>query len=136
MADRAVAAGIPDEVLAAAALERLLAREPAGPAVDPWDIPDGWRIGGHAWTQIQIEGTKVWVRGLPSAGAEVVVGGGEPVAARAEFGDGGLIVSYDGRTRRYSRARQDGIVWLGRDGRTWSLTEEQAGPSRAGREGG
>jgi acetyl-CoA/propionyl-CoA carboxylase biotin carboxyl carrier protein len=125
----------PDEVLAAAALERLLAREPAGPAIDPWDIPDGWRIGGRAWTRIRFTEAEVRVRGLPSAGAEVAVGGGEPVAARAEFGDGGLVVSYGGRTCRYSCARDGRTVWLGRDGRAWALTQQRAGPSRAGRAG-
>jgi 3-methylcrotonyl-CoA carboxylase alpha subunit len=135
---------IPDDVLAAAALERLLIREPAGPALDPWDVPDGWRIGGHAWTRIRIgeggsEGgrggqgdVEVRVRGLPSAGAEVAVGGGEPVAARAEFGDGDLVVDYGGRTCRYAHAVDGRTVWLGRDGHAWALTEEQAGPSRAG----
>ena len=42
-----------DEVLAAAALARLLAREPAAGVVDPWDIPDGWRVGGRAWTKFR-----------------------------------------------------------------------------------
>jgi len=141
VADRGAPVAVPDEVLAAAALERLLAREPAGPVVDPWDVPDGWRIGGHAWIRIRIgeggsggEGdAEVRIRGLPSAGAEVAVGGGEPVAARAEFGDGGLVVSYGGRTCRYSCAGDGRTVWLGRDGRAWALTQQQAGPSRAGR---
>ena len=84
-----------DEVLAAAALARLLAREPAAGVVDPWDIPDGWRVGGLAWTKFRFaigagaggSGTvaEVRVRGLASAGVEVTVGDGDPVAARAEF---------------------------------------------------
>ena len=84
-----------DEVLAAAALARLLAREPAAGVVDPWDIPDGWRVGGRAWTKFRFaigagaggSGTvaEVRVRGLASAGAEVAVGDGDPVPARAEF---------------------------------------------------
>jgi acetyl-CoA/propionyl-CoA carboxylase biotin carboxyl carrier protein len=84
-----------DEVLAAAALARLLAREPAAGVVDPWDIPDGWRVGGRAWTKFRFaigagaggSGTvaEVRVQGLASAGAEVAVGDGDPVAARAEF---------------------------------------------------
>ena len=84
-----------DEVLAAAALARLLARDPAAGVVDPWDIPDGWRVGGRAWTKFRFaigagaggSGTvaEVRVRGLASAGAEVAVGDGDPVPARAEF---------------------------------------------------
>jgi acetyl-CoA/propionyl-CoA carboxylase biotin carboxyl carrier protein len=84
--------------LAAAALARVLALEPAGPVTDPWDIPDGWRPGERAWTTFRLSPglshglshgpgtvTEVRVRGLASAGAEVVVGDGEPVAARAEL---------------------------------------------------
>jgi acetyl-CoA/propionyl-CoA carboxylase biotin carboxyl carrier protein len=137
VAGRAVAAGIPDEVLAAAALERLLIREPAGPVIDPWDVPDGWRHGGRAWTRFRFAEAvaEVRVRGLPSAGAEVAVGGGEPVAARAQAGDGGLVVSYGGRTCRYSCVRGGRTVWLGRDGHAWALTQQQAGPSQAGQAG-
>ena len=89
------ATGASDEVLAAAALARLLAREPAAGVVDPWDIPDGWRVGGRAWTKFRFaigagaggSGTvaEVRVQGLASAGAEVAVGDGDPVPARAEF---------------------------------------------------
>ena len=83
-----------DEVLAAAALARLLTREPAAGVVDPWDIPDGWRVGGPRLDQVPLHGrpggrirnvAEVRVRGLASAGAEVAVGDGDPVAARAEF---------------------------------------------------
>src|SRR4051812_38476228 len=35
-------------VYAAAALYELLEAEPAGPVVDPWDVPDGWRLGEPA----------------------------------------------------------------------------------------
>jgi len=78
------------QALAAAALARVLALEPAGPVTDPWDIPDGWRPGERAWTKFRLSygaGTlaEVRVRGLASAGAEVAVGDAEPVAARASF---------------------------------------------------
>ncbi|MGH3389946.1 MAG: acetyl-CoA carboxylase biotin carboxylase subunit, partial [Actinomadura sp.] len=59
-----VGGGPPDEVLAAAALERMLSLEPAGPA-DPWEIPDGWRVGEPAWTP--------WL---------ITAAGGEPVEVR------------------------------------------------------
>jgi len=84
-------------VLAAAALARLLAREPlagAG-AMDPWDIPDGWRVSGHAWTKFRFStgpahsAVEVRVRGLVSADAEIAVGDGDPVPARAEFREAG-----------------------------------------------
>jgi 3-methylcrotonyl-CoA carboxylase alpha subunit len=85
-------AGIPPsaETLAAAALSLALARESAGPVTGPWDIPDGWRVGERAWIRFRLshgpaETTEVRVRGLASAGAQVAVGDGEPVPARAEF---------------------------------------------------
>ncbi len=78
------------EALAGAALARVLAREPAGAVTDPWDIPDGWRPGERAWTVFRLSagaGTvaEVRVRGLASAGAEVVIGDGAPVPARARL---------------------------------------------------
>ena len=48
---------------AAAALALLLETEPAGPVVDRWDVPDGWRLGEPAWT----------VRQLSASGGEPVI---------------------------------------------------------------
>ena len=161
-----------DEVLAAAALARLLAREPAAGVVDPWDIPDGWRVGVRAWTKFRFAagpgtggpGTvaDVRVRGLASAGAEVAVGGHDPVAARAEFvaaapsggltaagpglpgaarpgsrpGGADLLVTYGGRVLRFAFATDGATIWLGRGGHAWALTEEEAAPVRGGRAAG
>ncbi|HEX5492951.1 MAG TPA: biotin carboxylase N-terminal domain-containing protein [Mycobacteriales bacterium] len=70
---------VPDDVLAAAGLARLLATRPAGPVVDPFDSGGGWRLGEPAWTRFRLHagpaGTpavEVRVRGLPSH-AEVVL---------------------------------------------------------------
>ena len=76
------------------------------------------------------------------------VGGAAPVPAWAEAVPGGLLVSYGGQTCRYSCARQDGVsrggaprgapgggapggggaggevLWLGREGHSWAVTEE------------
>jgi acetyl-CoA/propionyl-CoA carboxylase biotin carboxyl carrier protein len=128
LADQARAAGTPPEVLAAGALARLLAR--AGS--DPWDIPDGWRIGGPAWTTFRFRTTdghaQVRVRGLASQAAEVLAEtperGRDPVPASAALdgaghggghggghGSGGpgperaggrLLLRYGGRTFRFS----------------------------------
>jgi acetyl-CoA/propionyl-CoA carboxylase, biotin carboxylase, biotin carboxyl carrier protein len=140
-----------DEVLAAAALARLLAREPAAGVVDPWDIPDGWRVGGRAWTKFRFAsgsraggpGTvaEVRVRGLASMGAEVAVGEGDPVAARAEFATAApsgadLLVTYGGRVVRFAFATDGATIWLGRGGHAWALTEEEAAPVRGGRAAG
>jgi acetyl-CoA/propionyl-CoA carboxylase biotin carboxyl carrier protein len=140
----------PEEVLAAAALARV-ARETTGPfGSDPWDIPDGWRVSGRAWTRVRLSDghgtvTGVRVRGLASAGAEVAVGDGDPVPARAALratdghgthGHGAdLVVSYGDRTLRYLFARAGKVTWLGRDGHAWMLTEEEAVTGRRGRTG-
>ena len=141
-------AGLPDEVLAAAALDRLLALEPSGPVIDPWELPDSWRITGPGWTKLRIGHgpgavTEVRVRGLASAAAEVAVGDGEPVPARAtaeppHSTTGTLTVSYGDRIQRYAYARTgpatetdgEGVLWLSRDGRTWTLTAQPAATSR------
>jgi acetyl-CoA/propionyl-CoA carboxylase biotin carboxyl carrier protein len=140
-----------DEALATAALARLLTREPAPGVVDPWDIPDGWRVGGRAWTKFRFAagsraggpGTvaEVRVRGLASMGAEVAVGDGDPVAARAEFATAApsgtdLLVTYGGRVLRFAFATDGATIWLGRGGHAWALTEEEAAPVRGGRAAG
>ena len=140
-----------DEVLAAAALARLLAREPAAGVVDPWDIPDGWRVGGRAWTRFRFAAgpgaggpgavAEVRVRGLASAGAEVAVGDGDPVPAHAEFRaaephGADLVLTYGGRVLRFAFATDGPTIWLGRGGHAWALTEEEAAPVRDGRAAG
>jgi acetyl-CoA/propionyl-CoA carboxylase biotin carboxyl carrier protein len=71
----------------------------------------------------------VRVRGRAGA-AEVRVGDGEPMACslRADgsrvAGDADeLVLSYQGATQRYASAATGGGRWLGRRGRSWSLTE-------------
>jgi acetyl-CoA/propionyl-CoA carboxylase biotin carboxyl carrier protein len=131
------------EALAAAALTRMLLREPAGPVTDPWDIPDGWRPGEPAWARFRLSTgpgavTEVRVRGLVSAGAEVAVAGGEPVTARAGFrpalaGGTDLVLSQGGRTVRFAYALDGETTWLGRDGQTWAVAEAAPAPLRGGR---
>jgi 3-methylcrotonyl-CoA carboxylase alpha subunit len=167
LAERIAPEGVPapDEVLAAAALARLLARDPgradrsaeAATAVDPWEIPDGWRVGGPAWTKFRFGAAgsvaEVRVRGLASAGAQVAVGDGDPVAASAELRPGGaagtagadgtngagggadLLLSYGGRTVRYVYAADGETTWLGRHGHAWALAAERPAPLRAGAAG-
>jgi acetyl-CoA/propionyl-CoA carboxylase, biotin carboxylase, biotin carboxyl carrier protein len=119
----------PPHVYAAAALALLIESEPAGPVVDRWDVPDGWRLGEPAWTvrRLQVSGgepVEVRLRGRSSA-AEVRVGDGEPVPARA-FRDGGrLTVSLDGLTMSYFLQHEGGTVWLAADGRVTALREQE-----------
>ena len=146
--DELTAADVPDEVLAAAALAELLASQQAGPVTDPWDVPDGWRPGEHAWTRLRLactprEPAEVRIRALASGAAgasvaaEVSVDGAGPVAASAASGPDGLLVSYAGQTRRYGCARdgsgaagsgafRGGMIWLRAGGHTWMVREEEA----------
>jgi acetyl-CoA/propionyl-CoA carboxylase biotin carboxyl carrier protein len=119
----------PPHVYAAAGLALLIESEPAGGVVDRWDVPDGWRLGEPAWTvrMLQAAGgepVQVRLRGRSDA-AEVQVGDGEAVAARA-FRDGDLItVSLDGLTMSYYLVHEGGTVWLAADGRVTALREQE-----------
>ncbi|SDF94526.1 acetyl-CoA/propionyl-CoA carboxylase, biotin carboxylase, biotin carboxyl carrier protein [Lentzea fradiae] len=110
--DSLTSAEVPDDVYVAAGLERSL--EPRGD--DPWDRLDGWRVGEHAWTTWRINDVDVRVRG-----DEVVVGGGEPVRARARREGSDLLVG----SRRYATARDGDVLWLGHDGASWALVEAE-----------
>ena len=119
----------PPHVYAAAALYELLESEPSGPVVDRWDVPDGWRLGEPAWTvrRLQASGgepVEVRLRGRSGA-AEVQVGDGEPVAARA-FRDGSrLTATLDGLTTSYTVVHEGGTLWLAADGRVAALREHE-----------
>jgi acetyl-CoA/propionyl-CoA carboxylase biotin carboxyl carrier protein len=126
----------PPHVYAAAALALLIEHEPAPGVVDRWDVPDGWRLGEPAWTvrRLQAAGgepVEVRLRGR-SAAAEVRVGDGEPVPARA-FRDGDRItVSLDGLTMSYFLQHEGGTVWLAADGQVTALREHERLSSSAG----
>jgi acetyl-CoA/propionyl-CoA carboxylase biotin carboxyl carrier protein len=124
-----VRADLPDDVLAAAGLYALLALEPAGPVVDPFALPGGWRLGEPAWTRWRVlaEGhqpVEVRARGR-SADALVAVGEAEPVRASAWRDGTDLVVTLDGVARRYACAPDGAVVWLGRGGRSWALREQE-----------
>ena len=138
--DGLVSADAPDDVLAAAVLDERLAREPAGPVADRWDVPDGWRVRGPAWHTLHVtpaggDAVPVRIRGRAGS-AEVAVGDGEPVPASARRDGDRLAVTYGGRTRRYLRARDGDVLWLGRDGRAWALAEAEPVDAARARTGG
>ncbi|MFF5110928.1 acetyl/propionyl/methylcrotonyl-CoA carboxylase subunit alpha [Streptosporangium sp. NPDC000509] len=126
---------VPADVLAAAALVLHREHAPAGTPADPWDVPDGWRLGEAAWTVHRLESRdgvyEIRVRGLPASGAEVRMPGAEAVRARLteESGgeDGDLLVTLGETARRYAVARDGDVVWLGRDGDAWALTRHHLG---------
>ncbi|MDT0328680.1 acetyl/propionyl/methylcrotonyl-CoA carboxylase subunit alpha [Nocardiopsis lambiniae] len=121
---------VPEEVYAAVALDHTLDLEPPAPTADRFAVPDGWRIGGAAWTPWRLrapghDSAVVRVR-RSDTGFSVSVDGSEPVAARARRDGGRLTVTYAGRTRTYLRA-DDPVTahrWLGADGTAWTLHEE------------
>ncbi|HWR48423.1 MAG TPA: biotin carboxylase N-terminal domain-containing protein [Pseudonocardiaceae bacterium] len=120
---------LPDHMLAAAGLRALLALEPTGPVVDPFALPGGWRVGEGAWTGWRVQASghdpiEVRTRGRAAA-AELVVGEGAPTRASARWEDGDLLVTLDRITRRYTCAADDAAVWLGHDGHSWELREQQ-----------
>jgi acetyl-CoA/propionyl-CoA carboxylase biotin carboxyl carrier protein len=119
----------PAEVYAAAALALLVESEPAGPVVDRWDVPDGWRLGEPAWTvrRLQAAGGEpvtVRVRGR-AAGAQVAVGEGEPLPASAVRDGERLRVTLDGQTSSYVVVHTGGTVWLAAGGHVVGLREQE-----------
>jgi len=120
---------VPPAVYAAAALALQLEAEPAGPVVDRWDVPDGWRLGEPAWTvrRLQAAGGEqvtVRVRGRSSA-AEVQIGSTDPVPAAVTASGGELAVTLDRVTSRYAVVHSGGQVWLAADGRVVALREHE-----------
>ena len=132
------AVGPPADVLAAAAVHALAELEPAGPVVDPFDIPGGWRVGEPAWTTLRLvvsghEHVEVRIRGRAS-GAEIVVGDAvpQPVSGHGELptrapgtvDPRAFQVVFAGVTRTYAVARDGDTLWLGRDGHAWGIREQ------------
>jgi acetyl-CoA/propionyl-CoA carboxylase biotin carboxyl carrier protein len=117
-----VAAQVPDEVYAAAALLRQAALAPPDGSTwtDPFSAPSGWRLGGEpAWTvhHLRVPGHEpVAVRVRPGL---VRVGDAEPVGATLYLDRGRAVLHWDGVTHVLRHA--DG--WLGRDGDAWHITD-------------
>ncbi|MQA60155.1 MAG: ATP-grasp domain-containing protein [Actinophytocola sp.] len=135
---------VADEVFAAAALDELIGMQPGAggralgegggrniAAVDPWDVPGGWRLGGAVGTAFRLtcgdRVVTVRVSGTPQD-ATVIVDAAEPVPARAHRrgeGQEHLDLTYRGQQRTYARrldARTD-TLWLAADGQTWAVAE-------------
>jgi acetyl-CoA/propionyl-CoA carboxylase, biotin carboxylase, biotin carboxyl carrier protein len=120
---------VPPAVYAAAALALLVEAEPAGPVVDRWDVPDGWRLGEPAWTvrRLQASGgdpVTVRVRGRAAA-AQVRVADDDPVPASAVRDGDELVVTLDGVTSRFAVVHAGGDVWLAANGRVTAFREHE-----------
>lgn len=118
---------VPDDIFAAAAVYRWLRRWPTGPA-DPWDRPNGWRLGAQAPIRIRLAGGErvvhVDLTGTPEA-AEVRIEDGAPAQAVAALGRDdaaaglptGTVVhtvtlTLDGIRRDYRVAESADAIWV------------------------
>ncbi|MBQ1082485.1 biotin carboxylase N-terminal domain-containing protein [Nocardiopsis sp. B62] len=128
--------GAPDllpAVYAAAALDHQLDLE-GPPDPDRFAVPDGWRMGGPAWTPWRLRApghgaAVVRVRRDGAAGHYLVqLEDHAPVALRGHRSADGtrLTVTDSSGTLTYARADEPGTDhrWLGLGGAAWSLHEE------------
>ncbi|WP_432041305.1 acetyl/propionyl/methylcrotonyl-CoA carboxylase subunit alpha [Streptomyces cadmiisoli] len=140
---------VPAEVYAAAALLRRAGLDPAPGSgwVDPFSVPDGWRLGGErAWTahHLRVPGhdpVTVRLRGTADGGFELLFDDAEsPVrgsGGTATVGtDSRFTFRLDGVSHTF--AALPGGTWLGRDGDAWQVRDHDpvaASLSRAGHAG-
>ncbi|MGI8491193.1 MAG: acetyl/propionyl/methylcrotonyl-CoA carboxylase subunit alpha, partial [Acidimicrobiales bacterium] len=123
---------VPADVAVALGLRSALVLEPVSRAVDPWEIPGGWRLGEPAeavwhWRaggqELEI-GVRGRMEGMARPGEVAVRVGEEPaVTASGQLDDGltadGLLATVGGVTRRYDVAASGAEVWIGREGSAW-----------------
>ncbi len=124
-----VSSDVPAEFFVAAALDRFLELQPAGPVVDPWDVPDGWRMGGSGGVTFRLKSgaarAVVRVQGTPAA-ATVFVDDAAPVQVTARRDGDVLEIRHAGGFHRYRQAcAADRTVWLARDGLSFPFGEQE-----------
>ncbi len=124
-----VSTEVPAEFFVAAALDRFLELQPSGPVVDPWDVPDGWRMGGSGGVTFRLKSgpsrAVVRVQGTPAA-ATVVVDDAAPVQVSARRDGDVLEIRHAGGFHRYRQAcGPDRTVWLARDGLSFPFGEQE-----------
>ncbi|MGK3206695.1 acetyl-CoA carboxylase biotin carboxylase subunit [Amycolatopsis sp. MEPSY49] len=124
-----VSSDVPAEFFVAAALDRFLELQPSGSVVDPWDVPDGWRMGGSGGVVFRLKSgaarAVVRVQGTPSA-AVVQVDDAAPVEVSARREGDVLEIRHAGGFDRYRHAcGPDRTVWLARDGLSFPFGEQE-----------
>jgi acetyl-CoA/propionyl-CoA carboxylase biotin carboxyl carrier protein len=124
-----VSSDVPAEFFVAAALDRLLELQPSGALVDPWDVPDGWRMGGSGGVTFRLKSGQakavVRVQGTPHA-ATVFVDDESPVQVSARREGSVLEIRHAGGFHRYRQAcGPDRTVWLARDGLSFPFGEQE-----------
>jgi acetyl-CoA/propionyl-CoA carboxylase biotin carboxyl carrier protein len=117
--------------LVAAACEVACDLEPAGPFIDPWEVPDAWSVAGpREWTIALVQRGRrlaVHLRGRVRDRADVRVGEGpsRQVRAKTEAGGARLVVSVDGSSARWCTAIRGDEVWVARRGDAWRFVVER-----------
>ncbi|MEU4521239.1 acetyl-CoA carboxylase biotin carboxylase subunit [Amycolatopsis sp. NPDC024027] len=124
-----VSTDVPAEFFVAAALDRFLELQPSGPVVDPWDVPDGWRMGGSGGVTFRLKSGSaravVRVQGTPAA-ATVFADDDAPVQVSARRDGDVLEIRHAGGFHRYRQAcGPDRTVWLARDGLSFPFGEQE-----------
>ena len=117
--------------------------EPSPSAVaGPWDVPDGWRVGGPGEWALGLrrdgEPVLVAVRGRMSASAEVAVDGVPIGQVRVAPGraEGELQLAVGGRTSRWRAAEAGGELWVGCEGWAWRFRRADVSRHGGGGHGG
>jgi 3-methylcrotonyl-CoA carboxylase alpha subunit len=125
-----VSAEVPDVVFAAAALDELIDVRPAGDVVDPWDLANGWRLGGPVAIPFRLAcgDRKVTVRvtGTPESASVLfddTAPNTEPVPVTARRDGNRLDVTYGGRVTTFLRAQAGDTLWLAAGGAAWAVDE-------------
>jgi acetyl-CoA/propionyl-CoA carboxylase biotin carboxyl carrier protein len=121
----------PDHVFVAAALAEHL--RPTGSS--PWDVRDGWRIGGAVGFTVRLDSGDRQAE-VRIVDGQVSVDGSDLVPASAEVDGDVLRSTFGSMTRRYRCAEGDQTLWLALDGFTWAVAQhsllEERGVSGAG----
>jgi acetyl-CoA/propionyl-CoA carboxylase biotin carboxyl carrier protein len=122
--------------------------EPTGTFIDPWELRDGWSVGGpREWNAAFLrDGHKVsvTVRGHVRNGrdgATLRVDDGPSLRVRAVAAAGGpgpaqpdarLSVTIDGATAMWLAATQGDDIWVSRGGDAWRFGPDRAARGEAG----
>ncbi|WP_241383693.1 acetyl-CoA carboxylase biotin carboxylase subunit [Rhodococcus sp. CH91] len=105
---------VADSTLVAAAALRWLEHW-KDDASDPWEVPDGWRIGAHRPLVFRFAAgdrtAHVHLRGSPRDG-RADVEDGDSFSISAERSGSTLAVVLDGRRHSYRVAESEGAIWL------------------------
>nr|WP_024802104.1 biotin carboxylase N-terminal domain-containing protein [Nocardia sp. BMG51109] len=126
-------APVSDEQFVAAAALWWVRRWPSA-ADDPWDLPNGWRVGAPAPVAIRLTGgdrtAHVYLTGTPAA-AEARVEDGESRSLSAGLDGDVLTLTLDGVRRRFRVAEHDGQLWVADSGGVAMLREVAEANPRA-----